>query len=114
MHKNGHHKFPKFATANESFLVAQLLLVGLLALLEARIAGARKLVLEFLDASGGVNELQLARVKRMAHVANIDLQFFPRAARGKGVATATVDTSFVILGMDFSLHDFFLAARGSP
>ena len=53
---------------------------ALLAALQAGIAGAGELVLELLDAAGRVDELQLARVERMASVANIDLQLRLRAA----------------------------------
>ena len=46
-------------------------------LLQAGVAGGGELVLELLDAAGRVDELQFARVERMADVADIDLQLLP-------------------------------------
>jgi hypothetical protein len=78
--------------------------LGLLAPLETRVTGS-KLVLEFLDTTGRINKLQLTRVKRMTSVTNIDLQFGPSAARGKGIPATAFHGGDEILGMDFLFHD---------
>ena len=77
---------------------------SLLATVEAGIARAGELVLEFFDPSGGVDELQLAGVKGVANIANIDLQLRPRAAGGEGVAATAFDRGNEILGVNVLFH----------
>jgi hypothetical protein len=77
----------------------------LLAALEAGITGGSKLVLELLDAAGRVHELQLARIERMAHVADIDLQLLASAARRKPVPAAAGDLGDKVIWMNAVFHD---------
>src|SRR5262245_20471100 len=90
---------------------AQLRLLGgrsrrlfLLPAIEARVAGRRKFAFELLDPTSRVDELQLARVERVADVANIDLQFLARAAGHELVAAAASYLRFVIFRMNAVLH----------
>ena len=76
----------------------------LLAALDAGVAGGGELVLELLDPAGRIDELQLARIEGMADVADIDLQFLARAARGELVAATAADLRLVIFGMDTVFH----------
>lgn len=57
-------------------LLARLLLLAL----QAGVTSSGKLGLELLDAAGRVNITQLARVERMASVADVDLEFLASAA----------------------------------
>jgi hypothetical protein len=85
----------------------------LLAFFETGVAGRSKLVLELLNAACRIDKLQLAGVERVAHVADVYLQLFARAASRKRVPTTTVDTSFMIFRMNVSLHrDVSLARKG--
>ena len=59
----------------------QEVLLLLLGSFQAGIAAGRELVLELLDTPGRVDVLQLARVKRVTRVADINLKFFTRAVR---------------------------------
>lgn len=80
--------------------------------LKAGVSAGRKLVLELLDTTGGVDELQFSSVERMAHVADVDLQLFPRAARLEAVATPAGDLRFEVLGMNAIFHDLSLFLGG--
>jgi hypothetical protein len=80
-------------------------LLGLLFLgLQTGIAAGRKLGLKFLDSSSRIDVAQLARVKRVADVADIDLQFLPRAPRLERITTAAANRGFVIGRVDALLH----------
>jgi hypothetical protein len=83
----------------------QLFLGTLLGLLQASVGACRELVLEFLDAARRVNELQLARVKRMAGAANVDLQLIANTASFERIATAATNGCLLVLGMNVSLHE---------
>lgn len=87
----------------------QLLLLGnrLLLVLKASVGAGREFVLKLLDPTGGVDELQLACVKRVANIANVDLHFLAGAPRYEAVATATGNLGFEILGVDSVFHDSF-------
>jgi len=87
----------------------QLLLLGnrLLLVLEASVGAGREFVLKLLDPTGGVDELQLACVKRVANIANVDLHFLAGAPRDEAVAAATGNLGFEILGVDSVFHDSF-------
>jgi hypothetical protein len=86
----------------------QLLLLGsgFLLVLEAGVRARRKLVLELLDTTGSVDELQFTCVEGMADIANVDLQFFTRAACFETVATSAGDLRFEVLGMNAVFHGF--------
>ena len=87
----------------------RLLLLRLLAFFEACVTGGGEFAFELLNPSSRVDEFQLARVKRMTLVADVDLQLFTGAARRKGVTAAAMDAGLMIFGMDVRLHRFFLA-----
>src|SRR5688572_10995166 len=74
-------------------------LAGLLAV------GPVVLLLELLDAAGGVQELHLAGEERMARRADFDVDGLARAARGKLVATTAGDGCVGVDGMDGLFHD---------
>ena len=86
----------------------QLLLLGCwLFSTETGVGASSEFGLELLDASGGVDELQLAGVKRMANVANVDAKLFANAASLKGVAATAGYFGFTVVGMDAVFHDVF-------
>src|SRR5579871_39257 len=72
-------------------------------LFQAGIA-AGKLALELFNAAGSVNEFQFARVKRMANVANIDLELRHSAAGGERVSATALDHGGHVFGMNVFLH----------
>ena len=71
---------------------------------ETGIAGADELLPKLLDPARRVDVLQLARIERMAGVADVDLQLRPGAASGEGVSAAAGDGAIHVLGMDFVFH----------
>jgi len=81
-----------------------LFLRGLFWLLQTGVASGLELRTEFLDSSGGVYELQLAGVERVASVANIDFQFRSRTARHKCIPTTASYRCFEILWVDTFFH----------
>ena len=78
------------------------LLLG--SLLEAGIAARGKLALELFDSPRRIDILQLARVKRMATAADIDLQLLARATGLKRAAAAARDLRLIISGVNVFLH----------
>lgn len=84
----------------------------LLLRLEAGVSSLLELRSELLNAARGVDELQLARIERMAFAANVDLQLFLRAASLKRVAATALNGGFVVLRMNARLHDY--CSRGVP
>jgi hypothetical protein len=63
------------------------------------------LLAEFFDAAGGVNDLLLAGVKRMAQRADFDIQRLAVGGTGlEGVPAAAGDRDFVVIGMDIGFH----------
>ena len=86
----------------------QLLLLGSRFLVrEACVGTSSEFVLELFDPACGVDELEFARVERMANVANVDLQLFPRAAGSKAVATTAGHLGFEIVWVNAVFHDRF-------
>lgn len=79
----------------------------LLLVCKAGVRSGSELVLELLDPTCGVDELQLARVKRMANVANVDLQLFTSATGLKAVPTTTGYLGFKVLWMNAVFHASF-------
>ena len=69
----------------------------------ARLRGTEALG-EFLDATGSIDELLLAREERVAGGADADLQIAFRAARVVGRAAGAVDRRFFIVGMNICFH----------
>ena len=74
---------------------------------ETRISPSSKLVLELLNPARRVNELQLARVKRMANIANVDLQLFTRASSRKTVTATAGYFGLEVIWMNAVFHDQF-------
>src|SRR5687767_7192588 len=76
----------------------------LLAALVSGVTRRGKLGLELLDPSGGIDELQFARVERVADIANVDLQLLARTARGELVAATAAHLREEIFRMDAVFH----------
>src|SRR5690606_33792460 len=72
------------------------------------------LSLELLDPTRGVDELQLAREKRMTGTANVDLQLLAGAACGEAVSATTVDVGLVIFGMNAFFHGLPTPRKRAP
>ena len=81
-------------------------------LLQAGVTRGGELLLELVDATGRVDELQLAGEERMAVAANVDLKLRTGAAGGERVATAASDLRVLVVGMDAFLHDGACELRG--
>ena len=63
--------------------------------------------LELFDASGGVNELQLAGVERMADIAYVNAKFLTNAAGLEGISATAGYLGLAVIGMDVVFHDVF-------
>ncbi len=108
--KNEHHRAVQLSTNRGTirqpteglFVLASWL--GLLPAFETRITGCGELLLEFIDPTSRIYKLQLARVERVALVANVDLQFLSSAVCHKFVPTATRYLGLNILGVDAFFH----------
>ena len=70
----------------------------LLAALQAGVAGGGELLLELLDPPRRIDVLQLARVERVAVVANIDLHLGLGAAGDERFAATARDLGHMYLG----------------
>ena len=90
------------------------LLLGWLLRLQARVGSSRKLLLELIDSTSGVDVLQLAGIERMALAANVDahLATASRRAGREGISTATNDRSFLIIRVNAVFHGVFLYVLG--
>jgi hypothetical protein len=86
----------------------QLFLLGswLFCVLQTGISPSSKLGLELFDPASGVNEFQLARVERMADIANVDSQLFANASGNETIATTASNLRFDVVGVDLFFHDF--------
>ena len=78
----------------------------LTALLQACIAAAGELVLELLNTSSRVDILQLARIERMASVANVDLQFLAGTSGLERVPTTAADCRVEVFRVNAVFHGF--------
>ena len=76
----------------------------LFASLKAQEVATTELVLELLDAPFSVHELLLTRKERMASVADVNLQFFPRTPRGKRIPARARYLGREIIGVNAFLH----------
>ena len=74
--------------------------------LQTGVGSSSKFGLELFDPACGVNELQLARVERMADIANVDSQLFANAFGNETVAATASNLRFDVVGMDLIFHDF--------
>lgn len=82
---------------------AQLLLFGFLGL-QARVRASGKLRLEFLNPTGGIHVLQLAGIKRVARVANVDANFRSGATGYKRIPATAGNLGLLVLGMNVVFH----------
>ena len=105
--KNGHCKL-EICNGQRVLIDRQLLFrLSLLSLLQTGITSGSKLVLEFLDSASRINEFQFARIKGVAHIADVDFQLLAGTSSLETVTAAASDLGIVVLGMDVSLHDTF-------
>ena len=74
--------------------------------LQTGIGSSSKFGLELFDPASGVNELQLARVERMADIANVDSQLFANAFGNETIAATASDLRFDVVGVNLIFHDF--------
>src|SRR5207253_5482406 len=63
-----------------------------------------ELLAEPLHAAGGVDELLLAREKRMASRADVDVDLRGRAASDEGIPARAVHVAGHVFGMNFGFH----------
>ena len=71
---------------------------------KAGVGSGSELVLELLNTTCGVDELEFARIERMANVANVDLQLFTSATGLEAVSTTTGYLGFKVLWMNAVFH----------
>jgi len=71
---------------------------------QAGVGSGSELVLELLNPACSVDELQFARVERMANIANVDLEFFASASGGEAITTTARDFGFEVLGVNAVFH----------
>ncbi len=76
------------------------------------LAGLTVLLAEAVDSSGGVNQALLARVERMALVANIDDQLLAGGACLERVTASTLSGNGLVLWMNAFLHGAFFPGFG--
>lgn len=89
--------------------LAQLLLFGgWLLSAETSVCTGSEFGLELFDASRSVDELQLAGVKRVANIANVDSKLFANAASLKGISATAGYFGFTVIGMDVVFHDVLI------
>ncbi len=72
--------------------------------LQAGVSSSGKFVLEFLDTARGIHVLQLAGVKRMASIANVDANLRSSAASLESVSTTAGHFGFVVFWMNTVFH----------
>lgn len=77
--------------------------------LQAAVSASSKLLLEFVDSTGCIDKFQLARVERVASVADIDSQFTATdGASFEFISTTTANGSCFVLGVDAFFHGISL------
>lgn len=81
-------------------------------ILEAGVGAGRELVLKLLDTTGGIDELQLTCVERMADIANVDLQFFTRTPCFEAVSATAGDLRFEVLWVNAVFHNLCSVSLG--
>ena len=75
---------------------------------------ALELLVELVDAAGGVHELDLTRVVRVALGADFHGDLGPGAARDERVAATTRHGTLEILGVNSVFHGTLVGSRGPP
>ena len=73
-------------------------------LLKTGVTAGGKLVAELLNPTGGIHELQLSSVERVAGIADVHRQLRARTSRLKRIPATALYGRFVILGMDAFFH----------
>src|SRR5712692_9925341 len=74
---------------------------------------SRVFLAELLDTAGGVDDLLLARVERVAGRTHLYLQVSPQRRAGlESVPAAAGDGDFLVIGMEFGFHGVVLACAG--
>ena len=76
-------------------------------LLKAAVGACCKLLLELVDSPSRINVFELARVKRVTLIANIDLQFRSHAACLESVAATAGHSRFLIIWVNAVFHGVF-------
>ena len=82
-----------------------LLRSGFLGGLKTGVSTRGELVLELFDPTGGINELELSGVERVADIANVDLKFFAGTASSETVSATACHLGFVVFWVDAVFHD---------
>jgi hypothetical protein len=72
--------------------------------LKAGVGSGSELVLELFDPTCGVHELEFAGIKRVANVANVNLELLAGAPGREAISTATGDLGFEIFWVDAVFH----------
>ena len=93
--------------SDANWLEQLLLFRGWLFGTETCVSTSSEFVLELFNASRSVNELEFARVKRMANITNVNSKLFSDASRLKGIATTAGNFGLLIIGMNAVFHDGF-------
>ena len=73
--------------------------------LERRVSTCSELCLELFNPTCSINELQFARVERMANIANVDSQLFASASSDKRVPTTTGNRGLLVVWVNSVFHD---------
>lgn len=78
-------------------------------LLQTGVGAGREFLLEFVDSASRINEFQLARVKRMASIADINSHFAAANRAGfERVAATTDDGGRIVLRVNAFFHGIAL------
>lgn len=72
--------------------------------LEAGVGSSSELVLELFDPTCGVDEFELAGVKRVANVANVDLELLAGTPGREAIAATAGDLGFEVFWVDAVFH----------
>lgn len=78
---------------------------GFLGGLKTGVSTRGELILELFDPTGGINELELSGVERVADIANVDLEFFAGTASSETVSATACHLGFVVFWVDAVFHD---------
>ena len=73
--------------------------------LKRRVSTCSKLRLEFFNTTCSIDELQFARVERMANIANVDSQLFSSASSDKRVPATTGNRGLLVVWVNSVFHD---------
>lgn len=85
----------------------------LLWILKASVSASSELILELLDPTSGVHELQLAGVERVANIANVHSKLLAGAASYETVPASAGNLCFDVFWMNAIFHDFAVLELGA-